>query len=243
MSCIRNLLLTLVFLGLVACKTLAGYPATYSAEDIEAWVIDAETKEPVADVVVVARWVLQGGMHTDEVGSLKIMETVTGPDGRFYFPAWGPEFRPPRTFLWNQDPELLIFKPGYRFVSLYNTEHFKARKHGKRSSTYDGKKIEMERFTRTAEKYVRHLHFLDTSLSWAHRVAECKWKLIPRMIIAVEKQKYVAHRLGKVRPIDVDVQAFRNYLVNSFTLYGGRDPCGAKEFFTKWIKQENHVVN
>ncbi|NIR44012.1 MAG: hypothetical protein GWN83_08465, partial [Gemmatimonadetes bacterium] len=60
-------------LSLQAC-----YPITYSAEEIEARVVDAGTKEPLEGVIVTANWQLVGGWegHTPK-GQMKVMETVT----------------------------------------------------------------------------------------------------------------------------------------------------------------------
>jgi hypothetical protein len=90
-------------LPLAACA--AGPPSRYSAESLEAWVVDDETSQPLEGVNVVAHWALFGGMHTDVVGQLMVMETVTDAQGRFFFPAWGPKKRP-QGFLWYADPTL-----------------------------------------------------------------------------------------------------------------------------------------
>jgi hypothetical protein len=109
--------LLMVTLPLTACA--AGPPSTYSAEVLEAWVMDEETNQPLAGVHVVAHWALYGGMHTDMVGPLMVMETVTDAQGRFFFPEWGPKKRP-QGFLWYADPTLLLFKSGYTFKHLSN---------------------------------------------------------------------------------------------------------------------------
>ncbi|MEK7322117.1 MAG: hypothetical protein AABZ84_03445 [Pseudomonadota bacterium] len=52
----------------------AAYPQKYSAEAIEAWLVDAETKQLVEGAVVVAHWQLYGRViESNPVGELKIL--------------------------------------------------------------------------------------------------------------------------------------------------------------------------
>src|SRR5215510_4957926 len=97
-----------------------GFPNTYSAEAIEAWVIDEETRQPLEGVIVVANWKLMGGMHPDVIGSLVLTETVTDARGRFSFPAWGPKPRPVTGYLDELSPQLLLFKSAYAVRMLQN---------------------------------------------------------------------------------------------------------------------------
>ena len=89
----ERLLKILFVLGtLMALPACAG-PLTYSAEAIEAKVIDADTKKPLDGVVVTANWQLEEGTLGGNVqaGQLMVMEAVTGKDGKFAFPGWGPK--------------------------------------------------------------------------------------------------------------------------------------------------------
>src|SRR5690348_13390482 len=79
-------LLSVLILSLQACTTSATY---YSAEPITAWVVDAETKQPLAGVNVVAHWQLEGGLEGgNNIGQMMVMEAVTDTAGKFSFPAW-----------------------------------------------------------------------------------------------------------------------------------------------------------
>ncbi|MCF6199453.1 MAG: hypothetical protein L3J67_08665 [Hyphomicrobiaceae bacterium] len=76
-----------LIVGLVVVAfTLTGC-TRYSAEPIEGWVIDADTKKPIEGVIVVANWQL----HKSTIGGripaahLNIMETLTDKNGRFFF--------------------------------------------------------------------------------------------------------------------------------------------------------------
>src|SRR5947209_3399798 len=81
-----TLLIALCILVLTGCYQI------YSAEPITATVVDADTKEPLEGVVVVAHWEMKGGLEGGNVeGEVMIMEAVTDAQGKFHFPAWGPK--------------------------------------------------------------------------------------------------------------------------------------------------------
>ncbi len=144
---------TLILLWIVFCLPLTACAIgslKYSAEPIEAWVVDAETKQPVEGAIVVAQWVLEGGMHWDRVGTLQIMETMTDQKGRFLFPAWGP-LKTRKGRLGSYDPKILIFKSGYEYQGLSNyQDNTPERNFGKyfpmRNSLWNGKTIELKPF-------------------------------------------------------------------------------------------------
>ena len=93
---------------------LAADPDTYSAAPIHGWVVDAETKQPLEGVHVVAQWILQTGLlHGEHSTRLHIMETVTDQSGAYHFPGWGPKPRPFLARFDGFDPMLTFFKPGH----------------------------------------------------------------------------------------------------------------------------------
>src|SRR5260221_2733138 len=95
----------------------------YNAEAIEGWVADAETGKPIEGVIVVAHWRLEGGLEGGTpIDELKILETVTDRNGRYSFPAWGPQVAFSGFFgsLRSESPEILMFKKGYKFQRLIN---------------------------------------------------------------------------------------------------------------------------
>lgn len=176
--------------ALPACAT----PLRYSAEPIEATVIDAETKQPLEGVVVTANWQLEEGTFGGNVqaGQLMVMEAVTDKDGKFRFPGWGP------TTVWrghlvNDDPQLLLFKSGYEHERLFNDIRWSAyREHvlkPVRRSDWSGKAIALKPFRGSLEEYARHLSFLHTSINSILYRDKCAWKKIPRMVVALDEQK------------------------------------------------------
>ena len=169
-----------------------GSPRHYSAEAIEAWVVDAETQEPLEGVIAVAMWILRGGTHNDEVGFLEVLEVVTDAKGRFYFDAWGPMPRPRWGVLNTQDPEIFLFKDGYRFERLLNGYQGGTTTADRvRTSTWNGKTIPLERFEGEIKEYARSLSYLSQRIDlMAHKSLphwSCEWEKIPRLMLAVEK--------------------------------------------------------
>lgn len=185
--------------ALPACAAL-----TYSAEPIEAWVVDAETQRPLEGVVVVAHWELRGGPSpggSTPVGQLMVMEAVTDKNGRFHFPAWGPKLRPALTELHNHDPHLILFKSSYRYAGLANEMRYISRPETilepVRRSDWNGKTIELKPFKGTVEEWARHLGFLMTSLRFVEE--NCNWKKTPRIILALDSEKELLKKSGIIR--------------------------------------------
>jgi hypothetical protein len=186
-----------VMAALPSCATAINY----SAESIEAWVVDAETGAPVEGAVVVAHWQLMGGMEGGNiVGQVMVLETVTDAKGRFHFPAWGPVRHSGPGRLDVDDPELIIFKSGYKFLALANDltkEAIEFRLPPQRKSKWNGKTIPMKYLGGDLSK-VRDAHsFLGTVLNFVIREPrECDWKKVPQMIVATAKQEQEFRKSG-----------------------------------------------
>jgi len=223
-------------LALVWLLPLQACATTYSAEPIEAWVVDAETTQPIEGVVVTANWELEEGTvgGNRPAGQIMVMETVTDNKGRFYFPAWGPKSTPltipmPLTsepHLVNRDPHLLFFKSGYKWLGLENNFVVNYNKSSLRKSEWNEKTIKMERFTGNLKEYARHLDFFH--LRFAEE--DCNWKSIPKMILAVDKQ----YQLFRKNGIEISLLS-----INSLEGMSPSDKkrCGsAREFFERGQK-------
>jgi len=184
----RSLNTLLLALGLVSLPACADrYPPTYSAEAITATVIDAETKKPLPGVIVTANWQLLGGMEGSyPVGQMEILETVTDQHGRFHFPAWGPKKRP-KGYLREDDPQLLLFKPGYEYQRLANAVSSKINYGSVRRSEWNGKVIELRRFRGTMASYAESVSAINIPLR--SMLEDCNWKRIPKFLLALKAQK------------------------------------------------------
>lgn len=175
--------------GLPACAK----PLTYSAEPIEAWVIDAETKKPMEGVIVTANWQLVEGTlgGSRPLGQLKVMEAVTDKNGRFAFPAWGP-IEVTTGHLVSEDPQLLIFKSGYQYLRLYNqyTSDRELRLRPVRRSDWNGKTIEVKQLVGNGK---------NTYLDWSFQIdlrfltETDAWKQTPCALLALDAE---AKRVG-----------------------------------------------
>jgi hypothetical protein len=164
-------------------------PPTYSAEAIEAWVVDEDTGQPLEGVIVVAHWELMGGLHPDTIGQLMVMEAVTDTNGRFHFPKWGPKLRPVSGFLHNDDPQLILFKSGYHYSILANEVTSEVNTSSVRRSEWNQQTIKLKKFTNHLQEYGGNIHYIEENLRFAFNSKSCEWKRIPRMLIALDQEK------------------------------------------------------
>jgi len=108
--------------ALAAMVTTACGSPYYTSAPIEAWVVDAETGAPIEGAVVTANWQLvASGLDTGgrKLHQLEVMEAVTDKAGRFYFPGFT-RINFTLEQLKDEDPQLLIFKSGYRYARITN---------------------------------------------------------------------------------------------------------------------------
>lgn len=192
-----NVLFRFLLILTIAATMEACADPYFTAAPIEAWVVDAETGQAIEGAVVTANWQLVGfGFDTGgrKLGQLEVMETVTDQNGRFYFPGFtkvnisGNQLR-------EEDPQILIFKSGYRYMRI--TNQYPIGKEGEqgahRKSPIVGQRLKMVKADRDPRKSAFNLSFLSSYLS---RLTEGGGATsIPRMIRALgcERQALVAH--------------------------------------------------
>ena len=193
-----RLLLALLVLSLQACA------AMHSAESIEAWVVDAQTDQPIEGAVVVAHWQLErkfaippGVVGYDPRGplQLQILETVTDANGRFGFPAWGPRRAPLGSYLEGEDPRIIIFKSGYEIFAQGNFHPpiLDTSASSTRTSELNGRTVKLKKFEGDLKGYASYLISLYGGLEFAINPwsANCDWQKIPQMLVAVSKQAHL----------------------------------------------------
>jgi hypothetical protein len=158
-------------------------PLAYSAKSIQGTVVDAATGRPLAGVIVVAQWVLYESI--DYGRHLQEMEAVTDSAGVYRFSAWGPKPNPgfPFARLDAMDPHLSLFLPGFKPGFAVNRWESNE---ALRASEWDGKTIQLQAFSGTAEQWAGELRSLQTSLSWGDRM---DWRCLPRMTLALERER------------------------------------------------------
>jgi hypothetical protein len=211
-----------VLLGTAGAPLAA--PDAYSAAEIRGWVVDAETKQPLEGVHVVAQWLLQTGLffHSERVTRFHIMETVTDAKGEYHFPAWGPKPRPTLATLDTfADPRLTFFKPGYRLLERSNNHDNDS---PLRTSWWHGKTIMLQSFRGTPQQWTLQLGLLQTRLAWGDLTHELPhrpnqyWQFFPRIVLAVLEQRRLLPRdlqhhvadLSNWRITEDDVQKHMN---------------------------------
>lgn len=208
---------TVVIIRIMALSTVMALSACASTREyygapIEAWVVDAESGKPVEGVAVMAVWKYKWGTigGTAGEGSLVVMEAVTDSNGRFAFPAWGPERLPPAKGVWFgaeayldtwTDPALYLLKPGYRYLRLGNYPHEQAIDNPMRKSAWNGKTVRMERAPKTDADHARQIYSLNNEVARAvegmpTNQRECEWRKIPRMIKALHEERKRLEQLG-----------------------------------------------
>jgi hypothetical protein len=119
-------------------------------------VVDAETKQPLADVHALAEWVLHGSHGHN--GPLMVQDVASGADGWIMFPPWGPTRGYRSGLVLNHDPVITLFRPGYKtrvYQNFYppgTTETTRVRRFGE-----DRRDIVLEPFRGTPAEWVQHL--------------------------------------------------------------------------------------
>ena len=204
---------TLFLLAAMSLMPLLGCSNSYSAKEIEAWVVDAETGAPVEGVNVVAYWELEFGLEGGSAYEMEILETVTAKNGRFYFPAWGPKEipsgLPSEARLKDRDPSIVLFKSGYEGKTVGNNRPIMSMSgHGEsvRTSEWNGKKIQFKRFKGRADEYAIEIAAQMSSLHFIEIGRACEWTHLPKMIAAIASdiQKLSDQKLGIVYlPMDL----------------------------------------
>jgi hypothetical protein len=230
----RNLGLSLflsIIASVVTLPARAGLTLYYSADPVEAKVIDADTKQPLEGVIVTANWQLEYGTPGGDVpaGQLMVMEAVTNKDGRFHFPGWGPKLAVRSHLSPDLDPQLILFKSGYEYRALTNNIDFNKGAH--RRSDWEGKTIEMRRFKGTEAEYAELVYKLDGNFDRMRDGDGCEWKKIPRMLVALQRmrEKFDADGI-KVRGWQIGAG------IRKATDVGNQKKCGsAVKFFKSYL--------
>ena len=194
---------------------------TYSAEPVYAQVEDAETGKPLAGVVVVAYWALYdgnpNGVGYRPCGAAYVEEALTGEDGRFRLPGWGPR-NGGCGAMYSGEPNIYFFKPGY----LYQTKFGHLKEDSNQQflvSTlakvdWNGQVILLERYPhgdlRTDGEFSNAQNFYELNYRLRQFVvdmpAECNWKKIPGMLRALIVQRRAFNAAGNyLDAMDIDL--------------------------------------
>jgi hypothetical protein len=196
------------------------YPREYSAEPIEAWVIDGKTKQPIEGVIVLAVWQMEGGPI------MEVMETLTDAKGRFYFPGWGPRPVPPDTpsyaHFGRDDPRMYFYEQEYSVRGAANSAYWlTSHEHTHRSVRYsevNGDKIDMWRIKAKPdswnsnilsnnliewkveggmEEWASNRLILTNLVGYIMGKEPCLWTRVTKMAIALSNENELLRKSGK----------------------------------------------
>ncbi len=183
----KHLISILLSVSTTAC---ALPPSEYVGAPIQGRVVDSKTREPLADVLVLAQWQLQGGLEGHSIGVLHVEETKSDAAGAFRIAGWGPVARPADGRLGDSDPQLLVFKSDFLPVTLSNYGHSSPGTRinlSLRESFWDGKTIALQRFDGSVNEYgKRILPVLAGATHFLYLGDTCLWKRVPRTVRAFD---------------------------------------------------------
>lgn len=175
----------------IAFSSAACGEQSYSAKAISASVVDSATAQPLAGVVIVALWQLQGGAEAGRTGVLEILETKTDSSGRFAFPAWGPISRQGlKGRLLCFDPQLMIFRDGYKpevLSNRYDVVDCLSKDNPVRYSEWSGKILKLSKLddVQLRDSFATFVTHIEFTLDTDGNTGDCYWKEAPQMLAAV----------------------------------------------------------
>lgn len=159
----------------------------YSADEITATVVDADTKAPIEGVNVIAYWAVRGGINYGAtVGYLNVMETVSDKNGRFHFSRWGPRPNFHLGEVRQKAPALALFNGGYRYTAAENGGGSLNAAPSRMRSDWDNQTIAMKRYVGTAPDYDAGFIALMTDTANLGRYGH--WADIPRFLCALARE-------------------------------------------------------
>lgn len=172
----------------------------YSAQAITGKVVDAETGEPLAGVIIVAQWMIDRNFVGDDKALLNVMESVSDIQGAYGFPAWGPIELPPRAdFRKGQDPRVYYFKTGYwpevESNGVVSDISYRITPVG--GFKGNGKTIKLRKWDgKDLQEYDSRLSGLAGGMPTYYGG---DWRKYPRMTLEIEKAAGVVQERGKFR--------------------------------------------
>lgn len=191
--------------------------ASLSAAPISAQVVDADTHQPLAGVVVVAHWELHRGSFTGDAlpcGEAGVEEAVTDQDGGFHIPGWGPVTS--SCDMRGAEPSLILFKSGYHPKGV-NNPTYSIETVSVSRSFWDGKTIELSGFpdmdlrkidphSYSNEYYALNDHLLSFLIDYP---GACNWEKVPDALRAILAQDKAFNVVG-VHPNSIIAKLITN---------------------------------
>lgn len=239
----RTLLVSIIMaaalgVGLCAAPAVALGPSVkgrvFSGAAIAGRIVDATTRDPIRRAILVAYWPVENEAGLRR-GTLMAVEAVTGDDGSFRLPEWGP-VGPIREegFVYEQSPRILVYAPGYDVVKASNiSERDSAAWSVPMRADWDGREVRLARFTGSENEWagilsllgadVRAIGFPWADLEWGPDT--CTWRRMPNLIRALLEARGQLNAKGVANMIPP--RAF-------FDERGDPDRCGR---YTKTVRE------
>lgn len=158
-----SMLLVIVFLNNACAST-----SEFKISSTEGSVIDKETGLPLEGVVIVSEWPIEGGYHGSVTGYLPYQQVLTDSNGKYFIPGQG--VVQVEDYIYEFAPNLYVFKSGYKTRVVSNGEGYKdnsgkfpristdkARIEYNKTSIWDERAIELEKFKGSNEGYLQSL--------------------------------------------------------------------------------------
>lgn len=182
----------------VVCLFGAVIPAhaqlTFTADAITGKVVDEETGEPLAGVIIVANWTIEASFVGYNNELLNVLETVTDKDGSYGFPGWGPKLLPITSIIFSAselfgkgaDPSVVYFKSGYWPVREENEVTYPGQSIADRKPPLggfqaNGKTIKLKKWDgKDEKKYYSRVSGIVDGLRGG-------WREYPRMALAIDR--------------------------------------------------------
>jgi hypothetical protein len=180
-------------IAIAALFMVSGCAAKYTikTESISGKVVDAETNEPIEDVIVIGYWPgFTFYFERNFVGPIELVEVITDKEGNYFFPGWIKK-NLDNSFRYG-DPQMFFYKTGYEIEIVKNAftmENFKQMPgyfHPWRAE-WDGKKIKMKKFEGNNRAYREHLEGVHYSVNFRSMFIRCKYMNVPNLLITMEE--------------------------------------------------------
>ena len=154
-------------------------------------VVDAESGKPVADVYAWAAWVQYANHGLN--GPLMIQEAVSTTDGHLVFPWWGPRLGSRAGLDIGSDPAVILFKPGYATLIVYN---------GERPGMHQTDVIRVVTFRDQTQKLQS---FRGSVAEWVEQLSKFIYPAVTSGVTDEQREQFRGSYLRRLRMVEAEV--------------------------------------
>lgn len=240
----------------IALMTIFTYPWFYVGPSFEGRVIDRQTGEPIAGVVVVmgVRGSGPGLIHGTRRKTLYLTEYVTDENGYYHFPYWISSFRPLRLHI-GRSPTMGFYKNGYRPFGISNSRHVEGNlevdpERPRERSELMGRWSIWVNFQTTQDPILLE-RFIDLEaeleawkkdtsiMTWAVGYGlKCSWEQVPNLTIENDKRM----RMYK-KHLDREFHSSLQGTIDEWTFWKDEDCLDPKVYFKKYLGNQYNGEN